>query len=258
MVKPVRIHDRQIGPGHPCFVIAEAGVNHNGAIAAARHLVDVAVAAGADAVKFQTFVADRLVTPTARTASYQSENTGYSETQLDMLRKLELSQEAHRELSEICAARGILFLSTPFDEDSADFLEDLGVTAFKIPSGELTNLPFLEHIGRKRKPIILSTGMSTLEEVHIALQTVLNAGCTEVVLLHCVSCYPAAPTDVNLRAMKTMAQALNGPSGTRIIRSESRCRWLPWPWVPASSKNISRSIGRCRVRITVPRSNPPN
>lgn len=213
VVKPVRIHNRLIGPGHPCFVIAEAGVNHNGALAVARQLVDVAVAAGADAVKFQTFVADRIVTPTASKAAYQSATTGHAETQLDMLRKLELSKEAHYNLSEMCAARGILFLSTPFDEESADLLESLGVAAFKIPSGELTNLPFLEHIGKKGKPIILSTGMATLEEVREALQTVLTAGSTEVVILHCVSCYPAAPSDVNLRAMGTMLQAFERPVG---------------------------------------------
>lgn len=213
MVRSVPIHGRLVGPGHPCFIIAEAGVNHNGAVDAARQLVDVAVAAGVDAVKFQTFAADRLVTPTAVKASYQKETTGSSETQLDMLRKLELSKEAHRELSEMCAARGILFLSTPFDEESADFLEGLGIAAFKVPSGELTNLPFLEHIGRKGKPVILSTGMATLKEVQAAVETVLQAGCMEVVLLHCVSCYPAAPKDVNLRAMETMARVFHRPVG---------------------------------------------
>lgn len=213
MVRSVPIHGRLVGPGHPCFIIAEAGVNHNGAVAAARQLVDVAVAAGVDAVKFQTFAADRLVAPTAVKASYQKETTGSSETQLDMLRKLELSKEAHWELSEMCAARGMLFLSTPFDEESADFLEDLGITAFKVPSGELTNLPFLEHIGRKGKPVILSTGMATLEEVQAAVETVLQAGCMEIVLLHCVSCYPAAPKDVNLRAMETMARVFHRPVG---------------------------------------------
>lgn len=213
MVKPIRIHNRLIGPGHPCFVIAEAGVNHNGSVTVARQLVNAAVTAGADAVKFQTFVAERLVIPTAMKAAYQAETTGDAETQSDMLRRLELSKEAHYDLSEMCAARGILFLSTPFDEESADFLESLGVTAFKISSGELTNLPFLEHIGRKGKPIILSTGMATLEEVQLALQTVLTAGSTEVVILHCVSCYPAAPADVNLRAMETMLQACQRPVG---------------------------------------------
>lgn len=213
VVNAVRIHNRLIGPGHPCFVIAEAGVNHNGSLPLAHQLVDAAVAAGADAVKFQTFVADRLVTPTARKAAYQKEAVGDSESQFDMLRRLELSPDAHREISKQCVARGILFLSTPFDEASADFLEDLGVAAFKLPSGELTNLPFLEHVGRKGKPIILSTGMATLEEVRAALDTVLHVHCQEVVLLHCVSCYPAAPEDANLRAMDTMFGAFQRPIG---------------------------------------------
>lgn len=212
-MRPVPIHGRLVGPGHPCFVIAEAGVNHNGTIDTARKLIEVAAASGADAVKFQTFVADRLVTPAAPKAPYQKDRTDGSESQLDMLRRLELSEAAHLELFAKCAELGILFLSTPFDEDSADFLESLGVAAFKVPSGELTNLPFLDHIGRKRKPIILSTGMATLEEVQSAVETVLQAGCTEVVLLHCVSCYPAAPADVNLRAMETMAQASDRPIG---------------------------------------------
>jgi sialic acid synthase SpsE len=130
-----------------------------------------------------------------------------------MLRRLELSREVHWELSKQCIARDILFLSTPFDEASADFLEELGVPAFKISSGDLTNLPFLEHVGRKGKPVMLSTGMATLDEVQTALDTVLNANSREVVLLHCVSCYPAAPADVNLRAMETMVQACQRPVG---------------------------------------------
>lgn len=213
MVKPVPIGGRLVGPGHPCFVIAEAGVNHNGASDAARRLIDIAAAAGADAVKFQTFVADRLVIPGAPKARYQKETTGSSESQLDMLRRLELSKAAHRELFEVCADRGILFLSTPFDEESADFLEEMGVAAFKVSSGELTDLPFMDHIGRKGKPIILSTGMATLDEVQTALDTLVDAGCSEIVLLHCVSCYPAEPADVNLRAMETMAAAFHRPIG---------------------------------------------
>ena len=213
MVKTVAIHGRLVGPGHPCFVIAEAGVNHDGDIDVARRLIDIAVAAGADAVKFQTFAADRLVTPGAPKASYQKETTGSSESQLDMLRRLELSEAAHRELFKMCADRGILFLSTPFDEESADFLEGIGVAAFKVSSGELTNLPLMDHIGRKGKPIILSTGMATLVEVQAALDTMLHAGCSEIVLLHCVSCYPAAPADVNLRAMETMEKAFHRPIG---------------------------------------------
>lgn len=195
------------------FVIAEAGVNHNGELSRALKLVDAAVQAGADAVKFQTFRAEKLVTAQAPKAQYQKKATGAKENQQAMLRKLELSPEAHRKLSMYCRQKGILFLSTPFDEESADFLEELGVTFFKVPSGELTNLAFLAHIARKKKPMIVSTGMSTLIEVSAAVETIRRAGNPPLALLHCVSDYPAAPADANLRAMKTMADEFRVPVG---------------------------------------------
>lgn len=201
---------REIGPGQPCFIVAEAGVNHNGDIATARQLVGVAAQAGADAVKFQTFDADRLVTVNAPKAAYQLQATGAEETQRDMLRRLELSVSAHRELMTCCGEKGILFLSTPFDEESADLLESLGVEAFKIPSGEITNLSFLAHVARKGRPMIISTGMATLEEVRAAVETVRGA---EIVLLHCVSSYPAEPADANLRAMETLRREFDVPVG---------------------------------------------
>jgi N,N'-diacetyllegionaminate synthase len=194
-------------------VIAEAGVNHNGDLDLAKKLVDAAAEAGADAVKFQTFSADRLVTRKAPKAEYQKRRTDASESQYDMLKKLELSEAAQRELQARCQERGILFLSTPFDEQSADFLERLGVPAFKIPSGEITNAPFLAHVARKGRPMIVSTGMSTLEEVKDAVDTIRTAGNPPLVLLHCVSNYPADPRDVNLRAMSTLAQAFGVPVG---------------------------------------------
>ena len=198
-----------IGPAHPCFTIAEAGVNHNGSLDMALQLVDVAVRAGADAVKFQTFTAERVVTRDAPKAVYQKETTGGDESQLAMLKKLELSAAAHRELWAYCGKRGILFLSSPFDEKSADFLEDLGIAAFKIPSGEITNLPFLEHVARKRKPMIVSTGMASLDEVRSAVETIRKSRNEDVILLHCVSAYPASAADANLRAMKTIATAFD-------------------------------------------------
>jgi len=149
-------------PDTRVFVIAEAGVNHNGDLDLARQLVDAAAAAGADAVKFQSFRAETLASRSAPKANYQIAATGGDESQFEMLKRLELSNEAHRDLRAYCAARSILFLSTPFDEERADFLESLGMPAFKIPSGEITNLPFLAHIAAKRKPILLSTGMSDL------------------------------------------------------------------------------------------------
>lgn len=209
----IEIGARRVGAGQPCYFIAEAGVNHNGDMALARQLIDAAAAAGADAVKFQTFKAEKLVTATAPKAAYQQQNMGGSESQFEMLKRLELLPDMHQELQHYCAAQGIAFLSTPFDEDSADFLESLGVAAFKIPSGELTNLPFLQHLARKGLPMIVSTGMSYLSEVEAALHSIQAAGDPPLILLHCVSNYPAAAEDSNLRAMHTLHTAFNVPVG---------------------------------------------
>ncbi len=195
------------------FIIAEAGINHNGDLKMANQLVDVAEQAGADAVKFQTFKAERLVTPWAHKADYQMETTGSSESQLEMLQRLELSRDDHWNLYAYCREKEIVFMSTPFDEESADFLQELGVEVFKIASGEITNIPLLTHIARKGKPIILSTGMSTLEEVGMAIKAINESGNQDIVLLHCVSNYPTQPEDVNLRAIQTMREAFNLPVG---------------------------------------------
>ena len=209
----VQVGNKVIGPGQPVFVIAEAGINHNGDLKLARALIDVAVEAGADAVKFQTFRADRLATPDAPKAEYQLQTTGNDESQFEMLRRLELSAGAHRELQAYCHERGIIFLSTPFDEEAVDLLDELGVPAFKISSGDLTNLPLLEHVASKGKPVILSTGMSELSELIEAVSVLNTAGCENPVLLHCVSNYPADPSEVNLRAMQTMRSAFDVPVG---------------------------------------------
>lgn len=197
---------RLVGPGYPCFIIAEAGVNHNGSLDLALELVDAAAEAGADAVKFQTFRADHLVTRGAPKAAYQRATTKEDESQFEMLKRLELDEAAHRALIERCTQRGLVFLSTPFEEGSADLLEYLGVPAFKLSSGEITNLPFLRYVARKGLPIILSTGMATLEEVGRAVESVQCEGCECLALLHCVSAYPADPTDANLRAMATLRE----------------------------------------------------
>jgi N,N'-diacetyllegionaminate synthase len=197
----------------PVFVIAEAGVNHNGDIALAHRLVDAAADAGADAVKFQTFRAERVAGAESPKAAYQKETTDAAESQLDMLRKLELPWEAHAALKRQCDERNIEFMSTPFDPDSADFLVETGIRRFKTGSGELTNLPFLEHAARHGLPMILSTGMATLEEIGDAVEAVRKAGAGEISLLHCVSNYPAAPEDTNLRAMQKMADAFDVPVG---------------------------------------------
>jgi len=212
-VRSIEIAGRPVGSGHPCFVVAEAGVNHNGSVDLAGRLTEVAATAGADAVKFQTFKAERLVTAAAPKARYQTETTDAAESQLDMLRRLELSDDGHRMLVRTCAARGLAFLSTPFDEECADFLDGLGMAAFKIPSGEVTNLPFLAHVARKGKPLIVSTGMAGLGEVEAAVRTIQASGNHDIVLLHCVSDYPARAVDANLRAMATMRAAFGLPVG---------------------------------------------
>lgn len=213
MVTSVSIGSRRIGAGEPCFVIAEAGVNHNGDPALARRLIAAAKQAGADAVKFQTWITEKLVTPEARMADYQVANTGRTESQFDMLKRLELSQAQFVDLKAECERQGILFLSTPDEQDSADFLERLGVPLFKIGSGEVTNLPYLHYVARKRRPVILSTGMSTLDEVRTAVRALEAEGLRELVLLHCVSQYPAEPADCNLRAMDTLRETFGCPVG---------------------------------------------
>lgn len=213
MVAEFQIAARIVGANQPGFIIAEAGVNHNGDLNLAHQLIDVAVEIGADAIKFQTFKAERLATAGAPKAAYQLAATNAAESQFEMLQRLELDMDAHRALIAHCQDKHILFLSTPFDETSADLLEQLGVPAFKTPSGEITNLPYLAHLARKNKPVIISTGMAYLGEVETAVRTIETAGSPAIALLHCVSNYPAAPSDINLRAMQTMARAFNLPVG---------------------------------------------
>ena len=195
---------RSIGAEAPVFLIAEAGVNHNGDLGLAMKLVDVAAEAGADAVKFQTFRSDALVSRRAPKAAYQRETTGDGGGQAEMLARLELGEAQHAALRDHCVRRGILFFSTPFDEASADLLERLGVLLLKVPSGEITNLPFLRHLAGKRRPLIVSTGMSTLEEVARAVAVIRAAGDPPLALLHCVSAYPAPAAETNLRAMDAL------------------------------------------------------
>ncbi len=212
-MKTIQLGPHIIGSGHPCFIIAEAGVNHNGDPAKARELITSARESGADSVKFQTWVTENLVTRDAAMAEYQVKNTGRAESQFDMLKRLELSFDDFRSLKVFADGQGIQFLSTPDEETSADFLDSLGAPGFKIGSGEVTNLPFLRHVARKGKPIILSTGMSTLEEVRIAVRAIESEGNRGLVLLHCVSQYPAQPADCNLHAMDTLKKAFGYPVG---------------------------------------------
>jgi len=186
------------------FIIAEVGVNHNGSIDLAKKLIDKSVEAGADAIKFQTFKAESLVIKSARKAPYQVETTGNEKNQFEMLKELELGYEIHQELIDYCKAKGILFMSSPFDMDSIDMLNNLGLKIIKIPSGEITNLPYLRKIGSLNKKVILSTGMSTLGDIESALAVLRENGTTDITLLHCNTEYPTPMEDVNLNAMVTL------------------------------------------------------
>lgn len=193
------------------FIIAEAGVNHNGSIELAKKLIDVAVEAGVDAVKFQTFKAEKLVSKNAGKADYQKETTDKEESQFDMIKKLELDLDTHKELIAYCKTKNIMFLSTPFDHDSIELLDDLGLEIFKIPSGEITNLPYLRHIGKLAKKVILSTGMADMGEIEDALDVLVGAGTKKenITILHANTMYPTPMEDVNLKAMVTIGKTFD-------------------------------------------------
>lgn len=213
-VPPLRLADRPIGAaGQGVFVIAEAGVNHDGDVEIAHRLVDAAADARADAVKFQTFVPDALASAAAPTAAYQRAGDQGEDQQRAMLRRLALPTDAWPALQRHAIDRGIVFLSTPFDDASAELLDAMDVPGFKVGSGEMTNLPFLGRLARRGRPMIVSTGMAAMAEVAAAVDTVRATGLTELALLHCVSAYPAAPQDANLAAMRTMRDAFGLQTG---------------------------------------------
>ncbi len=199
--------------GKKVLVIAEAGVNHNGQFELAKKLVDVAKSAGADIVKFQTFKAENLVTKLAQRAEYQIENTKSNDNQFSMLKSLELKPEEYIQLQSYCNFIGIAFLSTPFDSDSIAFLKTLDMPFWKIPSGEITNYPYLRQLAQTGKPVVLSTGMSTLAEIQTAVALLKRFGTPEITLLHCNTEYPTPMEDVNLSAMATIAKATGLPVG---------------------------------------------
>jgi len=214
MVKQAKkFADWFVNSSDDCLIIGEIGVNHNGSVEVAKKLIDVAVKSGADAVKFQTFNADRLVTRTAKKATYQIENDPSKDSQYEMLKKLELSSKDLVDCKKYCDANKILFLSTPFDELASDLLEDVGVAGFKISSGDLTNLPLLKHIASKKLPMIISTGMANMSEIEEAVQSIQTHMIGGLAILHCVSNYPAAPAEANLRAMDSIRHAFACPVG---------------------------------------------
>lgn len=211
-MKCVRIRDRVIGPGQPVFVIAEAGVNHDGDPEQADRLVEAAAVAGADAVKFQIFRASSLVSPNAPKAAYQEERDPGA-TQFEMLARLELPASEFELLARSASERGIVFLASVFDEESLDVLVECGAPAVKLGSGEITNHPLIRAVARRGLPLLLSTGMSDLPEVEEAVDTFRGAGGRELALLHCLSAYPAPPQEANLRAIETLAEVFEVPIG---------------------------------------------
>jgi len=213
MVSEISVENRKIGWDHPCFVIAEAGVNHNGNLHLAKKLINAAASAGADAVKFQTFSADKIILRGAPKADYQNRNTTENETQFQMLKKLELTEAQFKVLSDHSRRKKILFLSTPFDSESVEILENLKIPAYKISSGELTNFPLLRIIASKKKPVIVSTGMATLDEVAETVSYLKKKRVKDLAILHCTSDYPASIDDVNLRVIDTLYRSFNLPVG---------------------------------------------
>jgi len=205
--RSIEVAGQKIGQGYSCFIIAEAGVNHNGDLETALRLVDVAAECGADAVKFQTFNTEDGLTRDAPKADYQLRTTGDADSQYEMVKRLELTEDEFKSLMARSKEKHILFISTPFDHGSVSLLDRLNVEVFKIASGEIVNLPLLADVARRGKPMIVSTGMANIGEVETALQSIQSAGNNDYVLLHCVSNYPADPADVNLAAMETMSTA---------------------------------------------------
>jgi N,N'-diacetyllegionaminate synthase len=208
MGKIIQLGTKRIGDKQPCFIIAEAGINHNGQLNMAKKLVDAAVLAKADAVKFQTFKAEGVVTDDAKIASYAKKNIGKNLRQIEMIKHYELSYDEFKKLKKYCDQKKILFLSTPHSFDAIDFLDDL-VPAYKFGSGDLTNTPAILYAARKQKPIILGTGMATLNEVRTAIKTIHTTGNHHIIALHCTTNYPCPLAEVNLRAMLTMQNTLH-------------------------------------------------
>jgi len=212
-MKNVRIGDRLIGEDEPVFIVAEVGVNHNGSVNMAKKLIDAAKDAGADAVKFQAFKTEKMVTKYAGKPKYQKETTNSTKSQYEMLKNLELKSHEIEELYRYATRRGIIFLASAFDKESVNLLNKLGVSAFKVASGEITNFPLLRYMAEKKKPIILSTGMSTLGEIEEALEVIREKEVEDIVLLHCVTSYPAEIKETNLKVIEVWKHGFGLPIG---------------------------------------------
>ena len=213
----------RIGEGYPTYVIAEAGVNHNGDLALAKKLVLAAKRTGADCVKFQTFKAENLVTDSAPKAAYQLKTTSPTESQFQMLKKLELPFSAYQELMKLCREQKIQFLSTPYSFEDVDFLMELGVEGFKIASGQVAEPAFLDYVARKEKPLIVSVGMATVAEIAVAVDTIRSAGNEQFCLLQCTTNYPTTPEEANLRVLQTLRDSLGVVMGYSDHIPENHC-----------------------------------
>lgn len=214
-MKKIKVGDRWIGEGKPCFIIAEAGSNHNGKLEQAKQLIDIAVEGGADAVKFQTYCAEKLYSRKTPTMKYLKKNKliKKDESVWDLIKKIEMPRKWHKPLADYCKEKGIIFLSTPFDLEAVDELEEVGMAAYKIASFEIVHLPLLEYAAKKGKPMIISTGMADLSDIQDALDRIYATGNRQVIVLHCGINYPLAFEDVNLRAMITIREAFQVPVG---------------------------------------------
>jgi len=213
MSNSISVGNKIIGDGHPCFIIAEAGVNHNGSLKLAKQLIDAAAQAGVDAIKFQTYKTEEVIIEGIEKAPYQKQTTNPNESQTAMLKKLEIDKNFHYELLKSCKKKGILFLSSCYSEYSLNLLMELDVPILKIASMDIVNPLFLETVAQTGKPVIVSTGMSTFSEVEQAYQCVKNNGCKEIAILKCTSNYPAALNEVNLRGMKTLRERFDAVIG---------------------------------------------
>jgi len=210
-MKSIEIGDKSVGNGFKCFIIAEAGVNHNGSVETAKKLINTAKEVGADAVKFQTFKTDSIITKQAPKAEYQKISDNKS-SQYEMIRKLELSENEFIELSNYAKSKGIIFLSSPFDNESVELLDQIGISTFKLGSGEITNLPLIKNVAKKGNPIILSTGMASLCEIEEALK-IIKSKSIDVILMYCVTNYPASCSEIDLNIMKTLRNTFKVPVG---------------------------------------------
>ncbi len=242
----------------PVTIIAEAGVNHNGSLEMAKEMARVAKECGADIVKYQTAVPELVVSKFAEKAEYQKQTTDAAESQLEMIRKLHFSFDAHQELKEYCDSIGIQYLSAPFDLPSVRFLGTLGLPLLKIPSGEITNLPYLEAMAALKTPVLLSTGMSSLDEITDALGVLDDGGCPEVTILHCNTQYPTPYEDANLTAMIELYEQFGLPVGLSDHTPGGSAMWPPPCWARRSLKSTSRSINPCPAPIRRPVSTLPS